>query len=88
MRASIPLERLQEIRRELKDDRVFTAVLSRKTILRDLQLAHDRLKRVERILAMHKGMNNPHGVAANIGEKLFAETLIKTLERRLSECRV
>ena len=86
MRAKLSPERLQEIRRELGDDKVLFARASRKKTQIDLLAARDRLQRVERILAYHKSLNNPHGVAAHMGEKLFAETLVRTLERRLSEC--
>lgn len=87
MRARTSPERLQEIRKELGDDKFFNAVASRKKTQIDLLAAQDRLRRAERILAYHRSMNNPHGVAKHMGEKLFAESLVKTLQRRLEECR-
>ena len=87
MRARTSPERLQEIRKELGDDKCFFAVATRKKIQIDLLAAKDRLRKAEQVLADHKRMNNPHGVAKHMGEKLFAETLVKTLQRRLEECR-
>lgn len=86
MKARPSPETLQKIRKELGDDRVIYAVESRDKLLRDLDLAHDRLKNVERALAYHRSIGNVNEVAKRIGEKLFAETLIETYKRRLREC--
>ena len=86
MRQTSP-ERLQEIRRELQIDRIKFDAGSRNRIRIELVKAQRRLAHCIQQMDYHKSLNNPNGVATWIGQKMFAESQIKSLQRQLTECR-
>lgn len=83
MRATASPETLQAIREELGISKFKAACRTRNRYRIELVKARRKYDRAAELLAYHRRLNNPHGVAKYAAELTFADTQIKTLERRI-----
>lgn len=84
MRANVSPERLQEIRKELGVTKFQAACRTRNRHRVQLIKARSRYDRASELMAYHRRLGNPAGVAKYAAEAAFAKSLIDALERRIT----
>lgn len=84
MRANTSADKLHEIRRELGVSKFQAACRTRNRHRIQLIKARTRYDRASELMAYHRRLGNPAGVAKYAAEAAFAKSLIDTLERRIA----